>query len=376
MNNLSRLLKESWTLVEEHQDKVAGYFYARMFLSQPAAAGPVPGADGRAALPPARRDRHGRADGRRPGDASTSTCASLGRDHRKFHVRPGALRRRGRRADRGAADVRRRAVERRVRPGVARRVRGDRREDARRRRRPTTNPPYWHAEVLTHERRGRGHRRLHLPADAAAGVPGRASTSASSAAVPAAAVAHLLGRRTRPREDNTLEFHVRAVGAGWVSSALVRRLQGRRHAPAGRADGLDDPGPPLHPGHRLRRRRHRAGPDQGAGRGADPLQPDPLGARLLRRAGPRGPVRPGRAEPAGRPLPVAVGGAARAATTRRSPASRATSPTWWPATARGTSTTSSSPAPAPMVRATLRTLAEMQVPSIRIKYDTFTEIPQ
>jgi NAD(P)H-flavin reductase len=28
-----------------------------------------------------------------------------------------------------------------------------------------------------------------------------------------------------PRRDNTLEFHVRAVGAGWVSSALVRRLQ-------------------------------------------------------------------------------------------------------------------------------------------------------
>ncbi len=36
MGNLAKLLKESWTLVEEQQDKVAGYFYARMFLSQPA----------------------------------------------------------------------------------------------------------------------------------------------------------------------------------------------------------------------------------------------------------------------------------------------------------------------------------------------------
>src|SRR4029453_7175072 len=35
MGNLSRLLKESWTLVEEQQDKVAGYFYARIFLSNP-----------------------------------------------------------------------------------------------------------------------------------------------------------------------------------------------------------------------------------------------------------------------------------------------------------------------------------------------------
>src|ERR1700752_1325142 len=35
MSNLARLLKESWTLVEEHQDKLASYFYARMFLSNP-----------------------------------------------------------------------------------------------------------------------------------------------------------------------------------------------------------------------------------------------------------------------------------------------------------------------------------------------------
>jgi len=28
-----------------------------------------------------------------------------------------------------------------------------------------------------------------------------------------------------PRKDGTMEFHVRAVGAGWVSSALVRRLK-------------------------------------------------------------------------------------------------------------------------------------------------------
>ena len=35
MSNLSRLLKESWTLVEEQQDKLASYFYARMFLNNP-----------------------------------------------------------------------------------------------------------------------------------------------------------------------------------------------------------------------------------------------------------------------------------------------------------------------------------------------------
>lgn len=36
MTNLQRLLKESWTLVEEDQDRLAGYFCARMFLSHPA----------------------------------------------------------------------------------------------------------------------------------------------------------------------------------------------------------------------------------------------------------------------------------------------------------------------------------------------------
>jgi hemoglobin-like flavoprotein len=35
MGDLARLLKESWSLVEEKQDQVASYFYARMFLSNP-----------------------------------------------------------------------------------------------------------------------------------------------------------------------------------------------------------------------------------------------------------------------------------------------------------------------------------------------------
>ena len=35
MGNLSYLLKESWYLVEEQQDRMANYFYARIFLSNP-----------------------------------------------------------------------------------------------------------------------------------------------------------------------------------------------------------------------------------------------------------------------------------------------------------------------------------------------------
>ena len=87
MGDLARLLKESWTLVEEHQDKVASYFYARIFLSYPDLRDlfPVHMDVQRARLlgaivtavqtleDPERFDEYLRA---------------LGRDHRKFHVEP------------------------------------------------------------------------------------------------------------------------------------------------------------------------------------------------------------------------------------------------------------------------------------------------
>ena len=87
MGDLARLLKESWSLVEEHQDKVAGYFYARIFLSYPALRDlfPVHMDVQRSRLlnaiitavqtleDPEKFDEYLRA---------------LGRDHRKFHVEP------------------------------------------------------------------------------------------------------------------------------------------------------------------------------------------------------------------------------------------------------------------------------------------------
>ena len=35
MSEMARALKESWTLVEERQEKLARYFYARLFVSSP-----------------------------------------------------------------------------------------------------------------------------------------------------------------------------------------------------------------------------------------------------------------------------------------------------------------------------------------------------
>src|SRR5437764_10618521 len=148
MSNLSRLLKESWTLVEEDQDRVAGYFYAKMFLSNPQLRDlfPVQMDVQRARLlgaivtavqsleDPERFDEYLR---------------SLGRDHRKFHVSPehydvvrdslmDALR-----AFAGEAW----AVEydqawRDAYNLIARKMISGAEDDK-------DNPPYWHAEVLS-----------------------------------------------------------------------------------------------------------------------------------------------------------------------------------------------------------------------------------
>jgi NAD(P)H-flavin reductase/hemoglobin-like flavoprotein len=222
MGDLARLLKESWTLVEEQQDKVAGYFYARIFLSHPSLRDlfPVQMDVQRARLlgaivtavqtleDPEKFDEYLRA---------------LGRDHRKFHVHPdhyavvgGALieamrafagEQWGVEYDQAWGDAYN-VIAQKMLAGA----------DA------DTNPPYWHAEVLAHERRGsdiavftvqpmqqldyRAGQYLSLECPKYQPRMWRTYSPANA-----------------PRKDNTLEFHVRSIGAGWVSSALVRRLQ-------------------------------------------------------------------------------------------------------------------------------------------------------
>jgi len=219
MGNLSRLLKESWTLVEEQQDKVAGYFYARMFLSHPELRDlfPIQMDVQRARLlgaivtavqtleDPERFDDY---------------LNGLGRDHRKFHVTPEHY------------DVVGRALLESLRAFageqwsleydqawadayaiIAKKMQAGADAD--------TNPPYWHAEILTHERRSRDIAVLTCrplsPLEFRAGQYVSVETRYQPRLWRAYSIANA------PRQDNTLEFHVRALGAGWVSSALVRR---------------------------------------------------------------------------------------------------------------------------------------------------------
>src|SRR5215212_8121124 len=85
MYSLSRLLKESWTLVEEQQDKLASYFYARIFLSSPQARElfPVQMDVQRARLLGAIVSAVQTVDDPERFD---DYLRALGRDHRKFHV--------------------------------------------------------------------------------------------------------------------------------------------------------------------------------------------------------------------------------------------------------------------------------------------------
>ena len=152
MGDLARLLKESWSLVEEHQDKVAGYFYARIFLSHPHLRDLFP------VHMDVQRSRLLNAivtsvQTLEDPEKFDDYLRGLGRDHRKFHVEPahyevvgGALieamrqfagEQWGVEYDQAWADAYA-VIAARMMAGA----------DA------DPNPPYWHAEVLAHERRG------------------------------------------------------------------------------------------------------------------------------------------------------------------------------------------------------------------------------
>lgn len=221
MADLSQLLKDSWTLVEEQQDRLASYFYARMFLSDPRLRD----------LFPAQMDvQRARLLGALVTSIQTlddpdrfdEYLRSLGRDHRKFDVRPehyevvgaallDALRTFGGQrwtmeydqAWRDAYDV------------MARRMLAGAQDDR--------NPAYWRAEVLTHERRGMDTAVFTCrPLEPLAYQAGQ-YVSIEAPYRPKAWRVYSMANA--PRADGTLEFHVKAVGAGWVSGALVRRLR-------------------------------------------------------------------------------------------------------------------------------------------------------
>jgi len=221
MGNLSRLLKESWTLVEEQQDKVAGYFYARVFTTAPQVRDlfPVQMDVQRARLLGAIVTAVQTLD---DPDRFDEYLRSLGRDHRKFHVHPehydvvGAALLESLRTFAGQAwSIEYDQAWRDAYDVIARKMIAGAEAD--------TNPPYWHAEVLTHERRSRDIAVFTCkplqPLDFKAGQ----YVSMECRYQPR--LWRVYSFANAPNKEGTLEFHIRALGAGWVSSALVRRVK-------------------------------------------------------------------------------------------------------------------------------------------------------
>ncbi|WJK41468.1 globin domain-containing protein [Solwaraspora sp. WMMA2056] len=223
MSDLAQLLKESWVLVEEEHDQVAGYFYARLFLDQPSLRQlfPVHMDTQRRCLVEALVSAVGSID---DPEQFAEYLQGLGRAHRKFHVQPAQYAVFGPallEALRTVADERwtieyDQAWSEALQLLTTNLILGAESD---------TGPAFWHAEVLSHERRGTDVavltcRPLQHPLVHQAG---------QYVSVEAPRYAPRLWRSysiaNAPRPDNVLEFHVRAAGAGWVSSALVRRVR-------------------------------------------------------------------------------------------------------------------------------------------------------
>ena len=222
MNTLANLVRESWSLVADQSDDLANDFYARMFLADPSLRElfPVEMTSVREHLLDALVTVLRTIDDT---DRFDAQLRALGRDHRRFHIEPehygvfGQALLESLRA--GAGD--RWSVEydqawRDAYDAMATKMLSAAEQVAH-------TPPFWHAEVTAHHRRGRG--------DVAVFTCRPLTPYSYRAGQYVAVEGPHLPRMWRyysianaPRIGGTLDFHVRAHSAGLVSAALVRRL--------------------------------------------------------------------------------------------------------------------------------------------------------
>lgn len=220
-SNISRLLKTSWELIEDRQDTLASYFYARMFLSNPQLRDmfPVQMNIQRARLLGA---IVAAIQGYDDPENIDDYLRSLGRDHRKFAVEPqhfemvkDALMEALREVAGEAWNVQFEQAWSDVYDLIARKMIAGALDD--------DEPPFRYAEVLTHERRGFDV--AVFTCRPLSPMRFRAGQYVSIECGYQPRLWRTYSIANAPRSDGTLEFHVKAVGGGWVSSALVRRLQ-------------------------------------------------------------------------------------------------------------------------------------------------------
>ncbi|MDF3291341.1 globin domain-containing protein [Streptomyces sp. RB6PN23] len=217
------LIRRTMDAIEPVADKTTSYFYALLFLGHPELRDLFP------AAMDAQRDRLFKAlltAAKHVDDADTLTeyLSNLGRGHRKYGTRPehypavgecllGAL-------ARYASDVWNEEVEAAwVRAYTAiSQIMIDAAAAA-----ELTSPPWWQAEVVNHERRTKDIAVVTVRPDQPYPFLAGQYTSVETPWWPR--VWRHYSFASAPRPDGLLSFHIKAVPAGWVSSALVNRAR-------------------------------------------------------------------------------------------------------------------------------------------------------
>ena len=218
-----RLIKSSLEAVEPIADKVVGHFYAVLFLLDP---------ELRELFPVAmdvQRDRLFQALLRIGRDvenpvALTAYLQQLGRDHRKYGVRAAHY---GHVGTALMTALARYAGELWTEElatswGEAYQLAATVMIEAAHEQENAT-PAFWHGRVIRHEPRGPDVAILTVEPDQP--LPFLAGQYLSVQTTRWPRVWRHYSIANRPRRDHTLDLHVRAVPAGWVSSALVRHTK-------------------------------------------------------------------------------------------------------------------------------------------------------
>jgi NAD(P)H-flavin reductase/hemoglobin-like flavoprotein len=211
-------LKQSFAQVAEHGDEVPLYFYSYLFLRHPQVRGLFP------PTMAAQRDRLVGALARIVSevdqlDSLVPFLEQLGRDHRKFQVITDHYPQVGEALLAtlghflGGGWTPRLAAEWTAAYGVVADVMVKAATAA------TVQPPWWDAEVVGHERRSPDLAVITLlPYEELPYLPGQ-SISVETSQRPR--MWRYYSPANAPRQDRTIELHVRAIDGGWVSSALV-----------------------------------------------------------------------------------------------------------------------------------------------------------
>lgn len=222
MSSDSQLLKESLALVEPVYDKVTGYFYARLFVENPQLRSMFPLAMD------TQRDRlftalvsMVQAVGRP--EQIVPLLQQLARDHRKFNVEPAHYDAVGRALigaikeySYGEWSDEIEAAWWRTFSTAARTMIDAAAADS-------GTPAYWNAEVVSVDRRAVDIAVLQVRPDQP--YPFEPGQYASLECPHLPRVWRQYSMANAPRRDGLLEFHVRSLGAGWVSGALVRKTR-------------------------------------------------------------------------------------------------------------------------------------------------------